>query len=62
LPLTLEETYQWLIQLGQIVAVITAIVVATYKITNVYYKLRERVKVLEKANEYQKEQLVRILK
>ena len=57
--MTLEETYQWLIQLGQIVAVITAIVVATYKTTSVYYKLRERVKVLEKADEYHKEQLDR---
>jgi hypothetical protein len=57
--LALETTYQWLIQLGQIIAVVAAIVVATYKITSAYHNLRERVKVLEKADEYYKEQLDR---
>ena len=57
--MALETTYQWLIQLGQIIAVVAAIVVATYKITSAYHNLRERVKVLEKADEYYKEQLDR---
>lgn len=55
--MVLDPLYQSLIQIGQAAGIIIAIIVATYKITSVYYKLRERVKVLEKAIDYHKEQL-----